>query len=136
MANAGTNLSGHGRRRRSARRAQSSSVHHPDWIERAARDEIVLELNGEVDAADATALHDALATTIRHARGRRVVVDLTDVDFLDAASLSAILDTQLDAQLDMSRVTPAAPRLRLRSAERFGLLLDVTGARGLVEVED
>lgn len=54
-----------------------------------ARGHVVVRVRGEIEALTAPRLADAVTEAL--GRGRPVVVDLTDVTFLDSAGLTALI---------------------------------------------
>lgn len=65
--------------------------------ERPERGTVVLTLRGEVDRATAPRLAEVLRSRLR-SQLSRVVVDLSEVSFLDAAGISALIQADLRAQ--------------------------------------
>jgi anti-anti-sigma factor len=99
--------------------------------ERLQDDVRVLQVAGEIDLATAPALAQALADAETESR---LVLDLTDVEFLDSAGLHVLLAAARDRAAAGHRFGVISP---LGSAPRR--LIDLTGvadAVGLVEPED
>ncbi|HEX2085318.1 MAG TPA: STAS domain-containing protein [Solirubrobacteraceae bacterium] len=72
--------------------------------------EATLKLSGELDLVTAPALNAELA---RHsARGHRVVLDLSQIEFLDSTGLVLLMETARDDGLLLRRnLSPAVARL-------------------------
>jgi anti-anti-sigma factor len=58
----------------------------PDWPDVGA---ITVRLSGEIDVANATALTDALEAVSEP--GRRLVIDMADVSFIDSSGINVLL---------------------------------------------
>lgn len=74
----------------------------------------VLALRGEVDAGTVSRLRRAVAAEVE-AGARQLVVDLTDVGFMDSTALAALLGLQNDMRLDHGgdlRLCGPPPQLR------------------------
>ncbi len=93
--------------------------HSTFQIETIHRDGVLwLSLHGELDAATAPVLHDALERTTRP-----VFVDCGCLTFVDAAGLVALVETRTGNE-PVVLVNPSAPLLRLLSitaSQRFHL---------------
>ncbi len=63
-----------------------SAAHEPD------RDTAVLSVHGEIDLGTAPMLRAALLPVLEHQRGS-IVVDLSDVPFMDSTGVHVLLDT-------------------------------------------
>jgi anti-sigma B factor antagonist len=74
--------------------------------------QVVIALQGQVDLATAPQLADAVAGATRQG-AETVVVDLTDVDFLDSAGVRALVESA-------------------QAAAATGVTVSVTGASGWV----
>jgi anti-sigma B factor antagonist len=80
---------------------------------------LILRLRGELDLATRPEVEQAVA---RHGPGRQaVVVDLSQLDFMDSSGLNLIIELQ--GREDGTGVAFVAPD------ERVGRLLDMTGVR-------
>jgi anti-sigma B factor antagonist len=80
---------------------------------------LVLRLRGELDLATRPAVQEAVE---RHGPGRQaLVVDLSQLDFMDSSGLNLIIELQ--GREDGTGVAFVAPD------ERVGRLLDMTGVR-------
>lgn len=92
-------------------------------ISKLAGDVAVVEIRGEVDAACADQLRDALKATASSTR--RIVVDFSQASFIDLAGLKAMLPARGDA---------AAPRLAVANLDQQTLpLFRVVETAGLFE---
>ncbi len=74
--------------------AESEGAGRPQKGTTGASDEVRLQLCGEVDIARVSELGDGLdAAVARTSTGGRLVVDLTEVEFLDCAALGVVIRT-------------------------------------------
>jgi anti-sigma B factor antagonist len=87
--------------------------------------EHVVRVRGELDAATAAALQSELADTVAQAEGR-IVIDLTEVPFVDSSGLGALVAVRKRALDGGTPVVLRAPHDRVR------MLLEVTGLAGKV----
>jgi anti-anti-sigma factor len=72
--------------------------------------EATLRLVGELDLVTAPRLRDELAR--HHAQGKRVVLDLSSVEFLDSTGLVLLMETARDGEVMLTRnLSPAVARL-------------------------
>jgi anti-sigma B factor antagonist len=76
-------------------------------------DALVLSLAGELDLADAPALREALRRAVERA-SKRLVVDLTQVTFVDSTILGALVEAR--SALGGDAFALAAPGLEVRRA--------------------
>jgi anti-sigma B factor antagonist len=76
-------------------------------------DVLVLSLAGELDLADAPALREALRRAVERAP-KRLVVDLTEVTFVDSTVLGALVEAR--SKLGGDAFALAAPGLEVRRA--------------------
>lgn len=76
----------------------------------SAGESTILRVTGELDAANATALRQALAGEI--ASSGSVVVDLSECDFIDSAGIAAIVEAWqgFDGPASRGKVVLAGPR--------------------------
>ena len=79
----------------------------------------VVAVSGEVDVYSAPALRDGLTELLES--GTSVVVDLTEVGFLDSTGLGALVAARNDAEDQDAELVLRAPSDRVRR------ILDVTG---------
>lgn len=84
--------------------------------------EHVVRVRGELDAATAATLQARLADTVERAEGR-IVIDLTEVPFVDSSGLGALVAVRKRA---------AAPVVLRAPHDRVRMLLEVTGLAGKV----
>ena len=87
--------------------------------------EHVVRVKGELDAATAPTLQARLADTVERAEGR-IVIDLTEVPFVDSSGLGALVAVRKRALDGGTPVVLRAPHERVR------MLLEVTGLAGKV----
>jgi anti-anti-sigma factor len=81
------------------------------------------KVGGEVDANTAPALAEALATQRPDMAGERLVVDLSDIGFMDSSGLAALLDAR-------GRLAASGGVLILRQPSRCVVrLLEITHLR-------
>lgn len=92
-----------------------------------ASDPLVLRLFGACDAATETGLRMQLRRASAAAEGRHLVVDLTDVPFMDAAGLAALIEVRA---LTRNRLTVQNPP---RSLGRILSALNLTGHFDIVD---
>ena len=97
-----------------------------------AADALVVEVTGEIDMASAPRLVQAIEGTADTTR--RVIVDLSEVTFLDSSALNALVRCQRDlATRDVSlRLVSPADRLVRRVFE----ITQLTGTLGVVDSVD
>jgi anti-anti-sigma factor len=91
---------------------------------RARSTETVVHVSGEFDLATLPLLEEALSRA--HAHGRDVLVDLSEVTFVDATSLGAIAHAhrQLRVEARMLRLVNVPPRIsRLLAIAKLRTLL-------------
>ncbi|MBO2453245.1 STAS domain-containing protein [Actinomadura barringtoniae] len=89
----------------------------------------VVRLRGELDIANAEDLRQKL-TTARQELGEQVVLDLTDLEFMDSHGLSVIIHCYKAATAAGGGLTLAAPRPIVRRT------LEVTGLTMRMNVTD
>jgi anti-sigma B factor antagonist len=85
----------------------------------------VVRVKGELDAATAPTLQAELADTVEEGWDR-IVIDLTDVPFVDSSGLGALVAVRKRALEQGTEVVLRSPHDRVR------MLLDVTGLTGKV----
>ncbi len=88
---------------------------------------MVLRLFGACDAATETGLRMQLRRAVAAAQGRQLVVDLSDVPFMDAAGLAALIEAQ---DLTGKRITVRNPPWSL---SRILDALNLTGQFTIVD---
>jgi anti-sigma B factor antagonist len=79
-------------------------------------DSVVVSAAGEVDLATVEALRRELDSALRTSGCRRVIADLTDVDFMDSTGLGVLVGARRrmhKAEVEMCLVVPRAPLLKL-----------------------
>jgi anti-sigma B factor antagonist len=81
---------------------------------------VVVRVHGELDITAASLVRDALLDALAW-RSPRLVVDLSEVDFLDCAGARALLAASRRARLHEGRMVVAAP------SRRVARLLQLTG---------
>ena len=75
-----------------------------DHLVRSSRPPILIELGGDIDLANAEALGDSLCAAIDRTRCE-IVVDLTEVPFLDSSAMAMMIRVHQTAAKHESRVT-------------------------------
>ena len=98
-----------------------------ELVTSACDDHVLVALCGELDVTDAEGAESAIAALL--ARGRYLVIDMSALDFIDCASLRALLRVQGLARRYGGDVVLAAPRPLVRR------LLVLTGADEVLWVE-
>ena len=94
-----------------------------------AGDGTVVSVSGDVDICTVTALEDVLRRTMRE-RSPRLLLDLSEVSFMDCAGLRAIVMIRRHAQLRGGSVRLIAVSAAVRR------IVDLAGARDLFPVHD
>jgi anti-sigma B factor antagonist len=87
-------------------------------------------LSGDLDLADAEAVHRLLARLARHAAPRPVLVDLRRLEFIDSHGVRALFRARDDAERSGSRITLCASDGPVRRT------LELVDAGGTFEVVD
>jgi anti-sigma B factor antagonist len=94
----------------------------------SAPDAVVLAVSGEVDLANASQLLDAGSDSFAQDSTRLVIVDLSDVTFMDSTALSALISLRNTA----IRLTK---QLQLRNVpQRVWQLLSITKLDGVFSI--
>jgi anti-sigma B factor antagonist len=90
-------------------------------------DRLVLRARGEIDINSVHTLKQALE---RSAAGSasEVIVDLTDVEFMDSTGLTALLAAQRDGVPGLALVCPPGPVRRVLDVAGFGRVLPIRAA--------
>ena len=100
---------------------------------RTSKPPMLIELGGDIDLANAEALGDSLSAAIDRTRCE-IVVDLTEVPFLDSSAMAMMVRVHRAAAKYESRVTwrgvQPFPRERSRSRAWIELLLFDTPLEG------
>jgi anti-sigma B factor antagonist len=96
---------------------------------RREQDSAVIEVRGELDLATADSVREAIRVTDESEIGR-VVVDLSEVTFLDSTGLGMLLEAR-------ARDRELADRLRFVAPQhdQVSRLLALTGTRELLELD-
>lgn len=81
---------------------------------------VVLTAAGEIDMSNADAFADALVAAVADACGARLIIDITEIHYLDSAGLAALF-----AQAD---------HIELRTGPLLAPLLEVSGLTDLTTV--
>ncbi|MFC4071664.1 STAS domain-containing protein [Actinoplanes subglobosus] len=81
---------------------------------------VVLTAAGEIDMSNADAFADALVAAVADAGGARLIIDITEIHYLDSAGLAALF-----AQAD---------HIELRTGPLLAPLLEVSGLTDLTTV--
>jgi anti-sigma B factor antagonist len=95
-----------------------------------AGDSLVVALAGDFDAATTFWLEPELERLTRETNARALVVDMSDVTFMDSSALGLLLATQQRLQADGLRLLVANPSRGVRR------MLALTGAKGALSVTD
>jgi anti-sigma B factor antagonist len=85
---------------------------------------VVVALHGELDLVDAEAVTDALGVVA--ARGPRIIVDLSGLDFIDASGIAALSRGRRRARSAGGDLLLAAPRQRVRRV--LAILWEASGS--------
>ena len=93
-------------------------------------DAIVLRPRGELDMATAPALSEAISEAEREAQAAKVVIDLTELSFIDCTGIGALADAHRQAQGMGRSVVVANPGSWIRK------VLDLTSTAYLVGSDD
>jgi len=83
---------------------------------------------GEIDAASVEAFRRALSEAARGGADR-LVIDLTEVSFIDSSGLAALLDVHNRLRRDRRELVVVAP-----SGSAAAVLLELTGLRGSLSI--
>ncbi len=76
---------------------------------------------GEIDQSNVDAFAEALSSSLDHASGDPVVVDLTAVEYLDSAGLAVLF--------------PLADRIRILATPLLGPVLTISGLAELTSID-
>ncbi|MGN6168815.1 MAG: STAS domain-containing protein [Solirubrobacteraceae bacterium] len=88
----------------------------------------VIASEGEIDAASVEEFRRALSEAARGGADR-LVVDLSDVSFIDSSGLSALLDVHNRLRRDKRQLVVVAPRGTVAA-----VLLELAGLRGSLSI--
>jgi anti-sigma B factor antagonist len=103
--------------RKAAETCESRLALHLDQVGSTPR----LKLRGELDMAEIERFEAALAD-LEQARPPEIVVDLTDLDFIDSSGLSALLDADARARHEQRRLLMTRPSESIMRMLRLTLL--------------
>ena len=73
---------------------------------------VIVRLAGELDLYNSEDVRTALAETIEAAPGQRIVVDMSEVEFVDSTALGVLIEAR--ARLGEDALLLAAPQLETR----------------------
>ena len=84
---------------------------------------VIVDVAGEVDLDTAPRLREAIAVALDEVEGGVCVLDLVDVDYLDSAGLTALVDAsrEADSRQEPLRIVVDANRPVIRPIEITGL---------------
>jgi anti-sigma B factor antagonist/stage II sporulation protein AA (anti-sigma F factor antagonist) len=92
--------------------------------------EVIVRVIGELDMGTAPQLADVLRAAIRSAGAGKIVVDLADLDFIDANGLTVLVDAH-------RRAGTLGRSLRAREPRgEVDMVLRLTGLAALLQVPD
>ena len=91
----------------------------------------ILTIGGELDVAEAEALRAALGGAVESAVDRRLVVDLTDVAFLDSSAIGQILWVMGRCREMNTALQVVAPE-----GSRAALVFELAGIGSVIPVAD
>ena len=107
--------------------AEQASLYRPFAISVVrGRDEVAVVPVGDVDLASAEILRHQVAK-VQAGGVAQIVLDLTDVDFIDSTGLRVLLSIRNDAKRNDHALTLLAPGPTARR------ILEITGTRGLFD---
>jgi anti-anti-sigma factor len=89
-------------------------------------DSIILRPRGELDMATAPALREAISEGVREAQPAKVVIDLTELSFIDCTGIGTLVDAHNEARGAGRSVVVANPGGWIRK------VLDLTSTTYLV----
>jgi anti-anti-sigma factor len=88
----------------------------------------LIAAEGEIDVASVETFRTALSEAAR-AGAHRLVIDLTDVSFIDSSGLGAVLDVHNRLRRDKRQLVVVAP-----SGTAAAVLLELAGLRGRLPI--
>lgn len=88
----------------------------------------VITSEGEIDVSSVGAFRDALSEAAR-AGADRLVIDLSEVSFIDSSGLGALVDAQNQLRRDERQLVVVAP-----SGTAAAVLLELAGLRGRLSI--
>lgn len=88
----------------------------------------VIASEGEIDVSSVGAFRDAVSEAAR-AGVDRLVIDLSEVSFIDSSGLGALLDAQNRLRRDKRQLAVVAP-----SGTAAAVLLELAGLRGRLSI--
>jgi anti-sigma B factor antagonist len=95
--------------------------------------ETLVSLSGELDLSSAPALRELLAGAFENDRPRRIVLDLSDLIYLDSTGLSIFVSahkraTESSVEFCLANPNPSVARLfKITALDHFFTILDPTG---------
>jgi anti-anti-sigma factor len=91
---------------------------------RRERDSCVVRLVGEIDLSNATAVETRLAELVRAEPDHHIVIELSDVEYLDSAAFAAIERLTRTARVSIV-LSPASPVHRAVAISGLGELVEI-----------
>lgn len=88
----------------------------------------VIASQGEIDVSSVDAFRNALSEAVR-AGADRLVIDLSEVSFIDSSGLGALIDAQNRLRRDQRQLVVVAP-----SGSAVAVLLGLAGLRGRLSI--
>lgn len=113
----------------------SLSLHRKD-------DECVIRIRGELDLSSAAPLRELMAEVFTQERPRRVVLDLTDLIYLDSTGLSVFVTAHkrteaAGMELWLAGPNPSVRRLlEITALDRIFIIVDAAPSSGRPELAD
>ena len=93
--------------------------------------QVVVELRGELDVAEAA--HAAASLAVVAASGREVILDLEGLEFIDSSGLAALVNARQHARRAGSDLLLAAPRPQVLRMLAITRLIDVFAVHARVD---
>ena len=104
--------------------------------------ETLVSLSGELDLSSAPALREVLAATFEDDRPRRIILDLSDLIYLDSTGLSIFVTAHKRATaagMEFCLVNPnssVGQLFKITALDHFFMILDSTGSIGTTTAGD
>ncbi len=91
--------------------------------------DVVVEVSGELDILSAPQLHDGLAALIDGHGNLSIVIELSGLEFMDAAGLRVLVDAQNRIRSHGGEIRVARPRPNVQR------VFEITGLSGFLHCE-